>query len=171
MWSCPGRDSILVRMPAVFRATQARTDSFNYVGDPTLNSSCSSTGLIGGAQAGYNVQSGHIVFGAEGDIGYLGISGSRLVLHSLTNREHNKDWNTYGRRGHCTISGTYSTPAVYMATLLAASATRRIECFLCQGRRRVLERRHQGKLFTGVDCSLCNTQGCLYVQFRPQRNA
>ena len=49
-------------------------DSFDYVGDPNINSSGSSTGLIGGGQAGYNVQQGHMVFGVEGDIGYLGIS-------------------------------------------------------------------------------------------------
>ncbi len=81
------------------------TDTFTYVGDPTLNGSSSSTGLIGGAQAGYNVQSGHFVFGAEGDIGYLGISGSKSATHTGTN----KDCNPYGYSAdYCTISGTYS---------------------------------------------------------------
>jgi outer membrane immunogenic protein len=49
-------------------------DTFTYMGDPTVPLNLSSTGFIGGAQAGYNVQRGHFVFGLEGDIGYLGIS-------------------------------------------------------------------------------------------------
>ncbi len=52
-------------------------DNFTYIGDPTLNPSLSGTNFIGGGQAGYNFQSGHFVFGLEGDIGYLGIFASK----------------------------------------------------------------------------------------------
>jgi outer membrane immunogenic protein len=51
-------------------------DQFDYVGDPEHSFNASNTGFIGGAQAGYNVQRGHFVFGVEADIGYLGISAS-----------------------------------------------------------------------------------------------
>ncbi len=52
-------------------------DHFDYVGDPEFNGNLGSTGFIGGAQAGYNIQRGHFVFGPEADIGYLGISASK----------------------------------------------------------------------------------------------
>lgn len=58
------------------------TDEFNYAGDPLLKSSANGTGLMGGAQAGYNVQRGNIVLGVEGDIGYLGLSGSSKASFS-----------------------------------------------------------------------------------------
>ena len=58
-------------------STASVTDSYDYIGDPTAKNSLSESGLIGGAQAGYNVQQGHIVFGVEGDIGYLGLSASK----------------------------------------------------------------------------------------------
>jgi outer membrane immunogenic protein len=50
------------------------TDQFDYGGDPILNGGADSTGAIAGAQAGFNIQQGHFVFGVEGDIGYLGLS-------------------------------------------------------------------------------------------------
>ncbi len=53
------------------------TDHYDYVGDPTSNNSATGSGLIGGAQAGYNFQQGHIVYGLETDLGYLGASGSK----------------------------------------------------------------------------------------------
>ena len=59
-------------------------DQFDYVGDPEHSFSASNTGFIGGAQAGYNVQRGHFVFGFEGDIGYLNISASKTAK-DLTN--------------------------------------------------------------------------------------
>jgi outer membrane immunogenic protein len=34
-------------------------------------------GLLGGLHAGYNWQSGNVVFGVEGEVGYSGVSGSR----------------------------------------------------------------------------------------------
>ena len=49
-------------------------DKFDYVGDPQYGFTGDSTSFIGGAQAGYNIQRGHVVFGLEGDIGYLNIS-------------------------------------------------------------------------------------------------
>jgi outer membrane immunogenic protein len=49
-------------------------DNFDYYGDPHMDGSAKSTDAIGGAQAGYNVQQGHLVFGIEGDVGYLGLS-------------------------------------------------------------------------------------------------
>jgi len=48
-------------------------DNFDYYGDPQMNGSTKSTSAMGGAQAGYNVQQGNLVFGVEGDIGYLGL--------------------------------------------------------------------------------------------------
>jgi outer membrane immunogenic protein len=53
------------------------TDTFTYVGDPTLNGNSSSTGLIAGGQLGYNIQRGNFVFGPEADIGFLGLSTSK----------------------------------------------------------------------------------------------
>lgn len=49
-------------------------DQFIYNADPIFDGNGDSTGAIGGAQAGYNVQRGHFVFGVEADIGYLGLS-------------------------------------------------------------------------------------------------
>ena len=54
-------------------------DTFVYVGDPSFNGGLNGAGFIGGAQAGYNVQRDRFVFGLEGDIGYLGLSTSKLV--------------------------------------------------------------------------------------------
>ena len=68
---------------------------------------------MGGAQAGYNVQRGHVVFGLEGDIGYLGISAksSGAYTPSLSPNAHNIMCGTYrADDGHvCDISGQYST--------------------------------------------------------------
>ncbi len=61
-------------------------DSFNYVGDPGFNGSLSNPSLMGGAQAGYNYQYGHMVFGLEGDAGYLGISANKSV-NGLTTKD------------------------------------------------------------------------------------
>jgi outer membrane immunogenic protein len=52
-------------------------DKFDYVGDPEVNANLSGIGVLGGAQAGYNYQLGHFVFGLEGDGGYLGISANK----------------------------------------------------------------------------------------------
>ena len=87
-------------------------DSFDYVGDPNFNSSGSSGGLIGGGQAGYNVQQGHMVFGVEGDIGYLGISAksSGSYTPSSSIREVLHCGAYWAGDGHvCDISAQYST--------------------------------------------------------------
>ena len=86
-------------------------DSFNYVGDPNFNSSGSSTGLIGGGQAGYNVQQGHMVFGVEGDIGYLGISAKSSGAYTPSSNPGNIYCGGYwAGNGHvCDISGQYNT--------------------------------------------------------------
>ena len=52
------------------------TDTFIYNADPTLDGSGNGSGAIAGAQLGYNIQRGHVVFGLEADIGYLGLSGA-----------------------------------------------------------------------------------------------
>jgi outer membrane immunogenic protein len=40
------------------------------------------SGVFGGGTAGYNLQTGQFVFGAEADIGYMGLSGSRTIASS-----------------------------------------------------------------------------------------
>ncbi len=54
-------------------------DTFTYVGDPSFNGGLDGSGFIGGAQAGYNIQRDSLVFGLEGDIGYLGLSADKSV--------------------------------------------------------------------------------------------
>ena len=82
------------------------TDTYDYIGDPTSKNSIGSSGLIGGGQAGYNVQQGHIVFGLEGDIGYLGLSGSKsAALTPSPDCTH-----AYGINSNlCKLSANYST--------------------------------------------------------------
>ena len=75
-------------------------DKFDYVGDPQHSFSGDSTSFIGGAQAGYNIQRGHVVFGLEGDIGYLNISAKSTA----------KDLTT--PNGKCTGYYTAGTPKV-----------------------------------------------------------
>ena len=83
-------------------ANTSVTDTYEYQGDPTSKNSFSSTGVIGGAQAGYNFQQGHAVFGVEGEIGYLGLSGSKFA--ALTPSP-----TCYGPTTQCSLDGTYST--------------------------------------------------------------
>jgi outer membrane immunogenic protein len=78
------------------------TDTYSYQGDPTSKNSFGSTGVIGGAQAGYNIQQGHVVFGVEGDIGYLGLSANKSA--ALTPSP-----TCYGAATQCTLDGKYST--------------------------------------------------------------
>jgi outer membrane immunogenic protein len=54
-------------------------DNFTYVGDPSFDGRLGGAGFIGGAEAGYNIQRGHFVFGVEGDVGYLGLSAGKSV--------------------------------------------------------------------------------------------
>ena len=66
---------------------------------------------MGGAQAGYNIQRGHVVFGLEGDIGYLGISAKSSGSYTPSSNPGNFHCGTYwAGDGHvCDISGQYST--------------------------------------------------------------
>lgn len=48
----------------------------NYIGSLSSVTPDRSTGVIGGGQLGYNLQSGNIVFGLEADLGGAGLSGS-----------------------------------------------------------------------------------------------
>jgi outer membrane immunogenic protein len=79
------------------------TDHYDYVGDPESKNSFGLNGLIAGGQAGYNIQRGHAVFGLEGDIGYLGISGSKSA--ALT---PSPDCSTHYEAAICKIDGKYS---------------------------------------------------------------
>ncbi|MGO9171864.1 MAG: outer membrane protein [Rhodomicrobium sp.] len=90
-------------------------DDFTYVGDPSYNGSSSSAGFIGGAQAGYNFQRNHFVFGLEGDVGYLGISASKPVSFtpSSCSRTYSDGSMTYdqanGDQKLCWINAQYSS--------------------------------------------------------------
>jgi outer membrane immunogenic protein len=92
-------------------------DKFDYVGDPILTTSPSGSGFIGGAQAGYNIQRGHIVFGPEVDIGYLGLSlhgadaYTPKASDSCTAQYGPTDTETYSgaRNAMCAVSGKYSS--------------------------------------------------------------
>jgi outer membrane immunogenic protein len=76
------------------------SDTFDYGGDPTFKGDLGGTGFIGGLQAGYNVQRGHLVFGLEGDIGYLDLAASKSasfrpdIDHCGTKPEHSCDMDT-----------------------------------------------------------------------------
>jgi len=54
-------------------------DTFIYVGDPQYRGGLNTSGFTGGGQLGYNFQRGNIVFGIEGDIGYLKVDASKDV--------------------------------------------------------------------------------------------
>src|SRR6185312_16446795 len=47
------------------------------------------TGFFGGGTAGYNWQAGNLVFGAEGDIGFLSPNGSGIIGSS--HADHHQD--------------------------------------------------------------------------------
>jgi outer membrane immunogenic protein len=55
------------------------TDSYTYLGDPTAKNGARDAGLIGGAQLGYSYQSGKVVVGLEGDLGYLSLSAHKAA--------------------------------------------------------------------------------------------
>ncbi len=93
-------------------------DDFTYVGDPSFNGGLGSAGFIGGAQAGYNFQRGNVVFGLEGDIGYLGLSASKDVSFKPSsctgyyNSSHTDfvDYNdNNGNRKLCDIDAKYGS--------------------------------------------------------------
>ncbi len=55
--------------------TDTANDHYDYIGDPEASNHITGVGAIAGGQAGYNFQWGNIVFGPEGDLGYLGLAG------------------------------------------------------------------------------------------------
>jgi outer membrane immunogenic protein len=58
------------------RGSAQITDTYAYNStDPIKDSEIASNSLIGGVQLGYNRQTGHLVYGIEGDIGRMNISG------------------------------------------------------------------------------------------------
>lgn len=87
------------------------TDTYDYmVQDPTLVTKLGTNGLIGGAQIGYNFQRGRIVYGVEGDLGYLNLSGSKAVK-LLERRDHEKNslCSGTGAKQECSLDGAYSS--------------------------------------------------------------
>ena len=108
-------------------------DKFDYSGDPEFNGSASSLGLIGGLQAGYNVQRGHAVFGLEGDVGYLGISTSQgktfdhreceSSYAKNPNKNNSNEYQAYtfanGTADMCNINAQYSSSSALYADLTA----------------------------------------------------
>jgi outer membrane immunogenic protein len=94
-------------------------DTFTYVGDPTFNGSLSSTGFIGGAQAGYNFQRGHFVFGVEGDLGYLGLNASKSAsFHpsSCVGTYSDRTSVTYPAQ-YCNVDAKYSVSGGFYGDL------------------------------------------------------
>ena len=88
-------------------------DTFTYIGDPTIDRRFSGAGFIGGAQAGYNFQRGHFVFGPEADIGYLGLSASKSFFQPGTSAAcrvtyPGDGWSTNYDADICDINGKYS---------------------------------------------------------------
>ena len=106
-------------------------DSFDYIGDPGWDGSMNSVGFIGGAQAGYNIQRGHFVFGPEADIGYLGISASKSKNNNdissctayygpnKTDPETYDNTGNSGRQKLCWINGNYSSSSDLYGDLTA----------------------------------------------------
>ncbi len=86
-------------------------DTFVYVGDPSFTGSLNSKSFTGGVQAGYNIQRGSLVFGVEGDIGYLGLSGTKAVsFHPGTCVGTYADGSTVYYAGRiCDVDAKYSS--------------------------------------------------------------
>jgi outer membrane immunogenic protein len=89
------------------------TDTFTFIGDPTVQSDLSKWNFTGGAQAGYNIQRGHFVFGPEADIGYLGINASKSFFQpgSAGNCQVTYPgdlWPTVYDPWTCNVDGKYS---------------------------------------------------------------
>ncbi|MBJ7534766.1 porin family protein [Rhodomicrobium vannielii ATCC 17100] len=59
-------------------------DVFDYNGDPQFKGNLNTNGFTGGGQLGYNFQRGNLVFGVEGDIGYLKVDASKDVAFRPT---------------------------------------------------------------------------------------
>jgi outer membrane immunogenic protein len=76
------------------------TDTYTYYGDPTAKNSAGGSGVIGGAQSGYNFQRRDIVYGVEADLGYLNLAGRKMA--ALQADPHN---DAYWLTGNYTSSG------------------------------------------------------------------
>ena len=156
-------------------------DQFDYIGDPEFSSSSSSAGLIAGAQAGYNVQRGHFVFGLEGDLGYLGISASKTDSSKpSSSTQYLQRWprprSHWSRQEHppCAMwMRNIRPPAICTATSPAASAMRGSYTLLREGWRCTLnETSSQIIPARTVKHSAPGLQWrrTIDVQFRPQRH-
>ncbi len=100
------------------------TDTFTYIGDPTINSTLGSKGFIVGAQAGYNFQRGHFVFGPEADIGYLGISANKSFFQpgsaaACQTTYPGDQWATTYSADLCDVNGKYSVSSDLYGDLTA----------------------------------------------------
>jgi outer membrane immunogenic protein len=54
------------------------TDTYTYYGDPTVHYDLGTVGFAGGGQIGYAIRRGDLVFGLEGDLGYLSLDGEKF---------------------------------------------------------------------------------------------
>ncbi len=86
-------------------------DTFDYVGDPTVGATVSKIAPIGGGHLGYNFQYGRLVFGLEGDVGYLNLSAkssAKNVGPNYCSRTYTDGvWEAY-RGQYCKVDTNYS---------------------------------------------------------------
>jgi outer membrane immunogenic protein len=66
-------------------------DTYTYVADPFVASSMEASGLLGGVQLGYNWQRGNVVFGIEGELGYMDLDGDQSTVLRGGDRSMNLD--------------------------------------------------------------------------------
>ncbi|KAI94117.1 hypothetical protein T281_12770 [Rhodomicrobium udaipurense JA643] len=87
-------------------------DVFDYNGDPQFKGNLNTNGFTGGGQLGYNFQRGNLVFGVEGDIGYLKVDASKDVAFRPDScTAHYPDGSVKydgDRRDLCAIDAKYS---------------------------------------------------------------
>lgn len=83
------------------------TDVYDYDGDPIAKNSISSSAFLTGVNVGYNKQQGNVVFGVEGALGIMNLSGS-VTDDDLRpeGAEWNREWGDR-ERDHRQVSGTY----------------------------------------------------------------
>lgn len=80
------------------------TDTYTYVADPVVKTNLETSGLMGGVQLGYNFRRGNVVFGIEGDLGGLDLSGDGTTMLEPYSAK-NCGWNHSAK---CSLSGKYS---------------------------------------------------------------
>ena len=82
------------------------TDQYGYnVVDPEKTTNIRKSGLIGGAQLGFNHQSGYMVYGLEADLGGLNLSGDKST--NLL-RYSDSECNGAGSGQKCSLNAKYS---------------------------------------------------------------